>query len=120
MSESREQAEVVKWFRDKWPEHAMSIRPSMNGIYKHGRAGAKLWNQMKALGASKGDPDIAILLPKGGYGAFVAEHKAADGSHSVTAEQSAAIEYHNAIGNCAVSTRGTDALKAAITSYMEG
>lgn len=120
MSETREQIDVTNWFKGKWPEHVASLRPSMNGLSRRGRAGAILWNSMKALGASTGDADFAILLPKGGYGCFLAEHKAADSSHKLTPAQIEYIEYHNRIGNCAVSTRGTDALKAAIESYMEG
>ena len=120
MSETKEQIDVSQWFVEQWPEHASSLRPSMNGLSRRGRAGAILWNTMKALGATVGDPDLAILVPKGGYGCFLAEHKAADQPRKLTTEQQESIDYNNGIGNCAVSTRGIDALKAAITVYMEG
>lgn len=119
MAETQEQIKVMDWFKLQWPEHAWSLRPSMNGLSRRGRAGAILWRTMQALGASKGDPDIAILLPKGGFGCFVAEHKAADKPRDLTKEQAEQLDYHRAIGNCAVSTRGEEALKAAIITYME-
>ena len=120
MTEVQEQAEVVKWFRTVWPEHAWSLRCSMSGLPRHGRQGTILWNIMKSLGVHKGEPDFAILLPKGGYGCFVAEHKAAQGARQLTEEQNEHLKYHQAIGNKAVSTRGIDALKAEIQEYMEG
>ena len=120
MGETSEVIEVVKWFRDEYPEYTAALRPSMNGISKRGRAGAILWNSMKAQGADAGDLDFALMLPKGGYGGLLIEHKKADGTHKVTDEQQEQIDFHNAIGNCAVSTRGVEAFKAAIVAYLEG
>jgi hypothetical protein len=119
LSETRELIEGVAWFRQTYPEFARSIRPSMNGLSRRGKAGAILWNSMKAQGAGIGDPDFALLLPKGGYGCLLIEHKAIDQKHDLSAAQIEHIEYHTSIGNCAVSTRGIEAFKAAITTYLE-
>ena len=40
-------------------------------------------------------------------------------AHTLSKEQEQHLEYHNSIGNLAVSTRGVEALKAAITAYMD-
>ena len=117
--EDQEQAEVIKWFRATWPEHEKSLRSSMNGLPRHGRQGAILWRIMQRLGCQKGEPDFALLLPKGGYGALVIEHKGEGQSHKLTPEQTHHLEYHESIGNCAVSTRGVESFKAAIIAYME-
>jgi hypothetical protein len=119
MSETREQIDFTAWFIDKWPEHRYSIRPSMNGLSRRGKAGAILWNTMKALGASVGDPDILITIPKGGYNGIFIEHKAEDQPHKLSIEQLQQLQYHRGLGYEAISTRGLDVLKAAVTVYME-
>ena len=120
MAETSEQAEVIKWLRETYPEYAKSIRSSMNGLPRHGRQGAVLWSIMKGQGCSKGEPDFALLLPKGGFGCLVVEHKGEGMEHKLSTEQIEHLEYHEGIGNCAVSTRGVEAFKAAIVAYLEG
>jgi hypothetical protein len=110
---------VVKWFRATYPEYAKSLRSSMNGLSRRGKAGAMMWGMMKALGCTRGEPDFALLLPKGGYGALVIEHKGDNQAHKLSDDQREHLEYHESIGNCAVSTRGVEAFKAAITAYLE-
>jgi hypothetical protein len=117
--ESKEQAEVIKWFRAEYPEYAKSLRSSMNGLPRHGRQGAVLWNIMKQQGCTKGEPDFALLLSKGGFGALVIEHKAEGQPHKLTDEQQEHLDYHIGIGNCAVSTKGIEAFKAVIVAYLE-
>ena len=72
----------------------------------------------KAMGAVPGESDIAILLPRGGHGAFLMEYKKDGGSYKATPRQVEYIDYHNSIGNCACVTRGIEAAKAAIVAYM--
>ena len=120
MTEAQEQAEVVKWFREKWPEHANSLRCSLNGLNLGGnKKAAILIKHAQNQGMVTGEADLAILLPKGGYGCLLIEHKRQDGSYKATPEQQEYIDYHTRIGNCAVITRGVDAMKGAITVYME-
>ena len=117
--ETDEQREVVKRFRERWPEHTASLRPSMNGISRAGGIkAAKMWNFMKALGADEEDLDLAILVPKGGYCGLIIEHKGEGQPHKLTEGQQAQIDYFNGIGYMAISTRGTEALWAAIVAYM--
>jgi hypothetical protein len=120
VSEAREQAEFVKWFRKSHPQHAKALRASMAGLTfaGGGKWGAIMWNKMKAQGLVKGEPDLAILLPRGGYGALLIEHKGEGMARKLTDEQQEHLEYHNAHGNKAVQTRGLDELKQTVEAYL--
>jgi len=120
MSEWHEQRDIIAWFKAYYPKHARSIRVSMNGLnFGGGRKAAIMISQMRAQGMVEGESDIAILIPTDEYGCLVLEHKASDSAHKLTPEQADYLEYHESIGNCAVSTRGTEAAKAAIKTYMD-
>jgi hypothetical protein len=84
-----------------------------------GKWGAVMWSKMKSQGLVKGEPDIAILLPRGGCGALLVEHKGSGMKREATQEQLDHLEYHNAHGNKAVLTRGLDELMAVVEEYME-
>ncbi len=119
MTEAEEQAEIVAWFRETWPEHAMSLRVSQSGGFiGSGRSGAIRRAKIHAQGGVTGEADIVILLPKGGYGSLVIEHKRLGGKYALTPDQFAYIEYHNAIGNRATMTRGVEHCKSIILEYM--
>jgi hypothetical protein len=119
VTEANEQAAFVRWFRKTYPKDAYAMRASMAGLPRHGKRGAILWNLMTAQGLNKGEPDIAILLPRGGYGALLVEHKAEGQTHKLTAEQEQHIKYHNDSGNLAVQTRGLEQLMQVVRDYME-
>ena len=120
MSEWHEQRDIVKWYKETWPEHSQALRVSMNGInLGGGQRAAIMIKQMRAQGMVDGEADIAILIPKPPFGCLILEHKASDSAHKLTEEQGTYLEYHNSIGNCAAMTKGIDAAKAAITTYME-
>jgi len=72
----------------------------------------------KAHGFVTGEADIAILLPRGGYGCLLIEHKADEAVKGATESQLEYIRYHNANGNCACVTKGFDMAVAAIDTYM--
>lgn len=117
--EGAEQKEFVTWFGAEYPAHIKSLRISMSGIKRVGRrAGAMMWNQMKSQGVQKGEADIAILLPKGGYGSLLVEHKGEGMARKLTEDQADYLGYHNLIGNRAESTRGLDELKQVVRDYM--
>lgn len=119
MSESTEQKAIVQYFRTKYPMYALSLRVSQSGGFRGtGRQGAIRTAQITAMGGVTGEADIAIMLPRGGFGALIIEHKAAGGKHPVSKAQQQYIDFHNACGNCAVITRGIDAAIAAIDAYM--
>ena len=120
MSEAAEQRELVKWFRETWPEHEKSLRVSMSGMnYGSGQRGAMLARHVKSQGVVKGEADIAILLKRGEFGCMVIEHKSDEAMRGATEAQLEYIRYHNEIGNCAVVTKGVDMAKFAIQQYME-
>ncbi len=119
MTETEEQAKIVAWFRETWPEHALSLRVSQSGGFiGSGRSGAIRRAKIHAQGGVTGEADIVILLPKGGYGALVIEHKRLKGSHKVTPDQEKYLDYHNSIGNLAKTSRGVEHCKSIILEYM--
>ena len=121
MSETAEQKDIVKWFRETWPEHRRSIRVSLAGLnFGSGPRAARMVNHVRAQGVEEGEADIVIALPKGGFGSLVIEHKKDDARRGVTDEHFVYIRYHNRIGNCAVVTKGIEMAKLAIIQYMEG
>lgn len=121
MSEAIEQKEIVRWFCTEYPEYARSVRVSLAGLnFGSGPRAARMVNHVRSQGVVKGEADIVIALPRPPFGALVIEHKAGDGYHPTSPEQLGYIQYHNAIGNCAVVTKGVDMAKAAIRQYMEG
>ena len=118
MSETSEQRDAVLWFRAKYPRHIKAMRVSMGGMPRHGKKGAVLWSYMKGQGVLKGEADISILIPRGKFSALLIEHKGANQSHSLTEDQQEYLDYHNSVGNLAISTRGFDVLTAAIDTNM--
>lgn len=119
MTEAQEQKEVVAWFRERWPQHQQALRLSLNGLnFGSGRKAAKMINYIKSQGAVKGEADLAILLPRKGYGCLVIEHKAKYDTRRPDQDQLDYIGYHNHIGNLAVVTKGVEDMKSVILDYM--
>lgn len=119
MTEAEEQKEIVRWFRETYPKHRQSLRVSMGGVnFGYGNQAARKQRAMRSQGVINGEADIAILLPRNGFGALLIEHKSGKGSHKTTPAQLEYIEYHNTIGNCACITKGVDMAKKAIEQYM--
>jgi len=116
--EAAEQAQFVSWFRAHYPKDVFALRTSMAGVPRHGRKGAVIWNFMKSQGINKGEPDIALLIPRGCYGSLVIEHKGDGMSRQLTGEQAQALAYHEEIGNMAVQTRGLDELISVVEDYL--
>lgn len=119
--EEAEQAEIVRWFRDTYPEYSRSLRVSLAGLnFGSGRRGAIMTNSIRSQGVVEGEADLLIAVPRGGFGSLVIEHKADEAMRGATGKQLEYIQYHNAVGNCGVVTKGLDMAKAAITQYMAG
>ena len=120
MSEATEQKEFVTWWRATYPEYAHCLRVSLTGLnFGAGPKAARMVNHIRSQGITVGESDILIALGRGGWNALVIEHKAADGKHKVTPEQQAYLDAHAREGNCALSTRGIESLKAAVMAYMD-
>ena len=119
MSESAEHKDIVRYFKTRWPQHALALRVSANGIHRgKGLAAMRRIAKEKAHGFVTGEADIAILLPRQGFGCLVIEHKADEAIKGATEAQLAYIRYHNENGNCAVVTKGLAMAIAAIDTYM--
>ena len=120
MSEASEQREIVSWFREVYPDYAHCLRVSLAGLnFGSGPRAARMVNHVRAQGVHPGESDMLIACPRGGFGSLVIEHKASNTKYGASVEQIQYIQRHNATNNCAVVTRGVDAAKAAIISYME-
>lgn len=120
MSESAEQKEIVRWFRETWPEYSKSLRVSLAGLnFGSGQRGSIMKNHVRSLGVEDSEADILIALKRGEFGALVLEHKKAGAKRGATDGQLEYVGYHNAVGNCACVTVGVDMAKAAIKQYME-
>jgi hypothetical protein len=120
VSEADEQREIIEWFTARWPEYRRSIRVSLAGInFGSGARAGRMVNHVRSQGICKGESDILIALPRGPYGSLVIEHKKGDAMRGATGEQLEYLQYHNAVGNCAVCTQGVDMAKAAINQYMD-
>ena len=118
-TEATEQKDFVTWFRAKYPAHAKSLRVSQSGAHRgKGKMAAIRIAKAKGQGEVKGEADIVILLSKGGFGSLVIEHKGSQQSHKLSDDQIEYLDYHNRVGNMAISTRGADALKAAVDTFM--
>lgn len=122
MSEAEEHKAIVAWFRETYPEYAMSLRVSTNGMHRgKGKRAHISMAKAKGQGAVVGEADIAILLPRGGFGSLLIEHKADEAMRGATKAQLDYIDYHNSpkVKNCACVTKGIGMAKKAITQYME-
>ena len=119
MSESDEHKSIVRYFRERWPQHALALNVSANGIHRgKGLAAMRRIAKEKAHGFVTGEADIRILIPRGGFGCLIIEHKADEAMRGATEAQLRYIEYHNSIGNCACVTKGLDMAISAIDTYM--
>ena len=114
MSESDEQAVVIKYFNLKWPEYKIFAIPNGTHIKSYaGRAKAK------KEGLLKGVLDLMILVPRGGYHGCLIEMKAKGKTQcSVSPEQKAFIEYARWQGFKADWFAGADDAIEFINDYM--
>ena len=117
--EHSEQREAVKWFREQYPEHVMALKASPMGVHRgRGAKAGRATSNIKGLGGVTGEADLSICIPRNGYGSMMIEHKGEGQPHTLSQAQIDNMNYHNSIGNLAVSTRGIEAIKAAIKAYM--
>jgi len=119
MSEASEQREIIAWFKETYPEYTRCIRVSLAGLnFGSGQRAARMVNHVRSQGMQEGESDIAILLPRGGFGSLLIEHKKSDAMRGATEAQMDYIQFHNRVGNCAAVTKGIDMAKYAIDQYM--
>lgn len=76
MSEAKEQKQIVKWFRDTYPDLAPAFSLSMNGVdLGGGKKAAIMMNHLKAQGLHPGECDFKILVPRGAFHGLCIELK---------------------------------------------
>lgn len=119
MREAEEQRLIIAHFRTAYPQYAHCLRVSMSGLnYGSGKRGAILAKHVRTQGVEEGEADIAILVPRGGYGSLLIEHKSDEAMRGATAAQLEYIRRHNESGNLARVTKGVDMAIALIDEYM--
>ena len=119
LSETQEQIEIVAWFRKRYPIVAPCVRLSQTGGHRgKGKLAAIRNAREKAMGRVDGESDLAFLIPRGGYGSMVLEHKSLEDKKGPTDDQIAYINFHRSIGNYAKVSKGIEQAKAFIEHYM--
>lgn len=117
MSEWTEQREVIKWFKDTYPQYERSIRLSMNGVnLGGGKKAAIMINQMKAQGMVAEEADLFFALSSRGYHGLFLELK--DFGKKPTKGQSEYLAYQRAMGYEAEWCEGAEEAIALIKNYI--
>jgi len=122
MTEYTEQKEVIRWFRDIYPQYAMSIRLSLNGLPKGSGRSAHIRNSMmRTQGMVDEESDLFFAIPQnhiGGFSGLFIEMK--DFGKKPTEGQLEYLEYQLSMGYAAEWCEGSEAAKRVISEYMEG
>ena len=112
-TESREQQVVVKYFRLTYPQYKKNLSSFANQGKRTLRNGAR----MKAEGMTRGYPDFAIYVARGGFFGLFVEMKTPKGT--VEKEQKEIHEALRAEGYAVVVKRGVDEAIKEIDNYMK-
>lgn len=117
MSEYDEQKIVIRWWRDTYPQYAMSVRLSMNGLPKgSGRAAAIRINMMRTQGMTDAESDLFFAVPRGTYHGLFIEMK--DFGKKPTFEQVGYLEHQRSMGYAAEWCEGSEEAIRVISEYM--
>lgn len=106
------QINCVKWFSLQYPAYSTLLHHSPNG----GRRNIREATRFKAMGTRAGFPDLALLIPKGGYHGLFIEMKAAKGRQSP--EQKVFEKALTAEGYKYIVVRSFAEFMAIINSYL--
>lgn len=122
LSEHAEQVALFAWAAlatKQRPELAMLVAiPNGGSRGDNAKSRAIRGNALKAEGVKKGYPDLALNVPRGGYGALFIELKTQTGRASP--EQKDWLERLNACGNYATVCKGWLAAKQTIENFLDG
>ena len=119
MSEWQEHREVIRWFREEFPEYYQCTRLSLNGVnLPAGKTAAIMINQFKAQGMVKGEADLFFAVPSIRFHGLFVEMKAETGG-KVSEEQRGYLDTMSLLGYQAKVTAGAEAAKEVISNYME-
>lgn len=119
MSEFQEHKEVIRWWRETYPQYEKCTRVSMNGINLpvNGQKAARIISQMISQGMVKGESDLFFAVPNLTYHGLFIEMKAEGGK--ATPEQLEYIELMLSLQYEAVVLEGAKAAKEFIADYMK-
>lgn len=107
--EEIEQVKFVKWLREK----GYRCHHSPNGFKRSMSEGVRL----KAMGTSRGFPDIQVFYPVGNYHGFFIEMKNIEGGR-LTREQEDWLNYLKEIGYWAECAHGFEEAKEIFLKYI--
>ena len=110
-SESQHQGEVVKWFWNTYPEFRGLLYHNFNNP-RNQIQGA----QLIALGLMKGNPDLTLATPRGGFGALYIEMKKP--GEKPRADQLKQMERLSSAGNKVEWADSADKAKEIIKNYL--
>ena len=76
MSEFHLQRDLIKWFKETYPQYQKCIRLSMNGINLGGGAkAARIINQMRSQGMTPGESDLFFAIKTSRFAGLFLELK---------------------------------------------
>jgi hypothetical protein len=102
-----EQRELVRWFRQTWPDVRIFAIPN-GGARSPATAG-----RLKAEGVSSGVPDLFVPA----WSLWVEMKRSKGGS--VSAEQKDWIAYLESVGFCCIVGKGAEAAKGQISAFFK-
>jgi hypothetical protein len=116
MSESTEQAQVVAWFRAKYPKYLIFAIP--NGTHIKSHAGR---SKAKREGLLAGVPDLMIPAPSVDiyHGLFIEMKDIKKTQCSVSANQKDKLAHLDKLGYYTTWCAGADDAKKVIDDYMK-
>jgi hypothetical protein len=121
MSESTEQAAVVRWFNYQYPLHTIFSNNNANKLASRAKNRFSLFANLKREGMLPGVSDLFIAVPVSPYAGLFLEMKAKGKTLcSVKTEQMAFILDMKQAGYAAAWAAGAENAEALINQYMSG
>lgn len=119
MTEAQEQRDLIKWFRDKYPQYVKRTRLSLNGVSLGGGVkAARAINNLKAQGMVKDEADLVFMIPNKHFHGLVIEFKSTTGSHKASDGQLAYLDDLAGDGYAAYLCKGIESAKETIENYL--
>lgn len=117
MSEFHLQRDLIKWFKETYPQYQKCIRLSMNGINLGGGVkAARIINQMRSQGMTKDESDLFFAIKAKGFGGLFLELK--DKGKAPTDSQADYLDEMMRNGYCADWCDNLDEAKRMVSNYI--
>ena len=119
MSESDQQASIVKWWRLQYPKYSKCLISSQSGAIIGGSNKFGVIAKLKKEGWQSGVPDLFIAVPRNGKSGLWIELKDVGKTEkNLSSEQSDFLTMFGELGYEAIWCAGFEVAKAAIQVYM--